>query len=248
MQPVLCHESFSNLSDQDMARQIVAGDRAAFTAMMRRFNQTLYRTARSILRDEAEAEDAVQEAYLHAYRAMAGFRAEAALSTWLVRIVVNESIGRLRKQTRRAEVIQLSGDSSAGTHLDDGWNTDRSRHLENQLPESDSMSDSVQWQPEENASRAEIRRLIEAGIDQLPAIFRTVFMLRAVEEMSVEETSVALGIAPATVRTRYFRARSLLRESLACQIDSSIDSAFSFAGERCDRIVAGVLARLPPPT
>ena len=196
---------------------------------MRRYNQTLYRTARSILKDEAEAEDAVQEAYLLAYRGIGKFRAEAKLSTWLVRIVVNEAIGRRRKQTRRAEVIWLNGDIE----------------VESETSELESMTDPFHEQPDGAASRAETRRLIEASIDKLPDVFRSVFVLRGVEEFSVEETALALGIPPATVRTRYFRARALLRESLAREIDTSIDTAFSFAGERCNRIVAGVLARLP---
>jgi RNA polymerase sigma-70 factor (ECF subfamily) len=183
------------------------------------------------LKDDAEAEDAVQEAYLHAYRAIGGFRAQARLSTWLVSIVVNEAIGRKRKRDRRGEVIWLGGEAG----------------LESEPPELDSMNDSPNEQPEQAASRAQTRRLIEASIDQLPDAFRTVFVLRAVEEFSVEETSLALGIAPATVRTRYFRARALLREALAREVDSSIESAFAFAGERCDRIVAQVLARLPQP-
>ena len=148
MQPASAHVDIRDLPDAEIARHIVAGDRTVFTALMRRHNQTLYRTARSILKDGAEAEDAVQEAYLLAYRAMSGFRAEAKLSTWLVRIVVNESIGRKRKQDRRAEVIWLSGDSD----------------LESEPSEFESMNDSSHEQPERAASRAQTRRLIEASI------------------------------------------------------------------------------------
>jgi RNA polymerase sigma-70 factor (ECF subfamily) len=108
-------------------------------------------------------------------------------------------------------------------------------------------TDPSQEDPERAASRAQVRAMIEAGIDRLPETFRSVFVLRGVEELTVEETATALGIPPATVRSRFFRARALLREALAREIDSGIDNAFSFAGERCDRIVAGVLARLPPP-
>ena len=229
-QPASAPTDIRDMSDAEVARRIVAGVRGVFTALMRRYNQTLYRTARSILKDDAEAEDAVQEAYLLAYRAMAGFRAEARLSTWLVRIVVNEAIGKRRKQVRRAEGVWLSGDSD----------------VESEPSELDNMSDPSQEQPDHAAARTQTRRLIEASIDRLPDAFRTVFVLRAVEELTVEETSVALGIPPATVRTRFFRARALLRDSLAREVDTCIDSAFSFAGERCDRIVAGVLARLPP--
>jgi len=227
MKPATQPSPHEGLSDADLVVQIIAGDEAAFTLLMRRYNQTLYRTARSILKDDAEAEDAVQEAYLLAYRAMPGFRGEAKLSSWLVKIVVNESIARARKRTRRAEVIHIDGETLADIEAAEG-------HMNEATPE----------QPERAALQAEARRLLEAKIDKLPDAFRTVFVLRALEEMTVEETAASLGINEATVRTRYFRARSLLREALAREIDFAFDKAFSFAGERCDRIVAGVLRRL----
>ena len=217
---------YSTLSDPELALRITAGDQNAFELLMRRHNQMLYRTARSILKDDAEAEDAVQEGYLLAYRAMGGFRGDAKLSTWLVRIVANEAIARFRKRGRSAEVIQLDGDST--TEHD---------------PE-DSMSESKSERPEHAALRAETRRLIEAKLDELPDAFRTVFVLRAIEEFSVEETAAALDIPDATVRTRFFRAKSLLREALSKEIDLAHGDAFAFAGARCDRIVANVMARL----
>ncbi len=194
---------------------------------MRRHNQMLYRTARSILKEDAEAEDAVQEAWLLAYRAMGKYRGDAKLSTWLVRIVVNEAIARVRKRGRGAEIIQLSGDTQEDSEAVEG-------NANQTLPE----------QPEHAARRAQTRRLLEAKIDELPGAFRTVFVLRALEELSVEESAVALGIPEATVRTRFFRARGLLREALSKEIDLAYDDAFAFAGARCDRIVAGVTARL----
>lgn len=218
-------KDFKDLSDVEVAQRIAAGDRETFRLLMRRYNQTLYRTARSILKDDAEAEDAVQEAYMHAYGAMEKFRGEAKLATWLVRIVANESLGRLRKRSRRAEVIELNGEQNSETS------------------EVNVNEDSPE-QPEQIAQRAQMRRLIEAKLDLLPDAFRTVFVLRALEEMTVEEVAVCLAIPQATVRTRYFRAKSLLREALAREIDFSLEGAFSFDGERCDRIVAGVLERL----
>jgi RNA polymerase sigma-70 factor (ECF subfamily) len=186
---------------------------------MRRHNRTLFRTARAILRDDAEAEDAVQEAYLQAYRALGTFRGDARLSTWLVRIVANEALGRLRKRTRRADVLPL-------------------------IPVEEIPAMRTEDGPEGAAQRAQMRRLLEERIDALPDAYRAVFVLRALEELSVEETAAALGIAQATVRTRFFRARSQLREALSREIDLAYDDAFSFAGERCDRVVARVLARL----
>lgn len=215
-----------DLPDVETARRVAANDWDALRHLMRRHNQTLYRTARSILKDDAEAEDAVQEAYLRAYRGMGSFRGDAKLSTWLVRIVVNEAIGRVRKRNRTAEIIRMDGDMDLD-HSADVYTDDRA-------PE----------QPERAAMRGEARQLLEKSIDALPDAFRTVFLLRAVEEMTVEEVAAALDIPEATVRTRFFRARGLLRESLACELDVALEDAFSFAGDRCDRIVAGVLERL----
>ena len=219
--------TLEGLSDANLAARIVGGDEAAFTLLMRRYNQTLYRTARCILKDDAEAEDAVQEAYLLAYKAMPGFRGDAKLSTWLVKIVVNESIARMRKRARRAEVIHLDGQTHEDIQAAEGY-----------------MNEATTEEPERAALQAEARRLLEARIDKLPDAFRTVFVLRALEEMTVEEAAASLGINEATVRSRFFRARALLREGLAREIDFALDRAFSFAGDRCDRIVAGVIAKL----
>ena len=216
-------------SDVDLAARAANGDEQAFEAIMRRHNRLLFRTARSILKNDAETEDALQEAYLRAWRALAGFRADAKLSTWLVRIVINESLGRLRR--RGAQVIPL--DAALDVALD----------VAGHEPEA-LMEDDPDQRPDRVAMRAEVRRLMEARIDTLPDAFRTVFMLRAVEELSVEEVAVALEIPEATVRTRFFRARGLLREGLSRDVDLAIGDAFSFAGARCDRIVAGVLAKL----
>jgi RNA polymerase sigma-70 factor (ECF subfamily) len=214
-------------SDLDLARRIEADDRDALRIVMRRHNQMLYRAARSILQDDAEAEDAVQETYVRAYLEISGYRGDAKLSTWLARIAINEALGRLRRRKRTAEVIRMDGDI---TREDDG------RIVADE--------DAPAGRPDAQAMRAETRRLLERSIDALPVAFRTVFLLRAVEEMTVEETAAALEIPPATVRTRYFRARSLLRESLAGEIDFATADAFAFDGPRCDRIVERVLARL----
>jgi RNA polymerase sigma-70 factor (ECF subfamily) len=197
----------------------------AFEQLMREHNRLLFRAARAILRDDAEAEDAVQEAWLRAYRSLDSFRGEAKLSSWLVRIVVNEALGRLRKRARRAEVVPLHGGAGEGE-----------REPEVAMHEHDG--------PEHLTGRGEMRRLLEAKIDALPEAFRVVFVLRAVQELSVEEAAAALQIPEATVRTRFFRARSLLREALSQEIDLAFGGAFDIGGRRCDRIVAGVMARL----
>ena len=217
--------AFEHATDVELATSASNGHEPAFEAIMRRYNRLLFRTARSILKNDAETEDALQEAYLRAWRGLAGFRADAKLSTWLVRIVINESLGRLRR--RGAQVIPLDSAMDLAEHEEEVW-----------------MQDDPDQQPDRIAMRAEVRRLMEARIDTLPDAFRTVFMLRAVEELSVEEVALALEIPEATVRTRFFRARGLLREGLSRDVDMAIGDAFSFAGQRCDRIVANVLAKL----
>ena len=215
------------VSDSELARRISAGDHAAFEALMRQFNRPLFRIARSILKDDAEAEDALQEAYVIAYGAIGTFRSEAKLSTWLTRIVINESLGRLRKQKRDRVVIPFSSESQEG-----------------QAVKEAAVSDDSNTSPEAATLRGEIRNLLERKIDELPMAFRTVFMMRELEEMTVEETAQCLEIPEATVRSRLFRAKGLLRESLAREIDVATADAFAFAGARCDRIVATVLKRI----
>jgi RNA polymerase sigma-70 factor (ECF subfamily) len=213
-------------ADLELAARIAAGDAVAVERMMREHNRRLFRVARSILGDDAEAEDALQEAYVTAYVEMKTFRGASKLSTWLTRIVINESLGRLRKHRRQAEVFAFSRDSR-----------------EPAAQETTLVHDTTPT-PEDSASRAEIRAVLERKIDELPMAFRTVFMMREVEELSVEETAECLGIPEATVRTRHFRARALLRESLAREVDTATADAFAFLGERCDRIVAAVLKRV----
>jgi RNA polymerase sigma-70 factor, ECF subfamily len=216
----------ATLCDAELSRRICQGDMHALEHMMRQHNRILFRTARAILHDDAEAEDALQDAYLQAYRSIGTFRGDAKLSTWLIRIVANQALARRRKAARRAAIVPIRGggveqhefEAEADTRAPDG--------------------------PESHAQRSELRRLLEQKIDELPEAFRAVFVLRALEELPVEETAAALGIPEATVRTRFFRARSQLREALSQQIDLAFDDAFAFLGERCDRIVARVLARL----
>jgi RNA polymerase sigma-70 factor (ECF subfamily) len=200
---------------------------AAFEALMRQHNRRLYRTARSILRHDGDAEDCVQEAFLHAWRHRDQFRGEAAPSTWLTRIVINEALMKLRRNKAAAGTVALDNVVDLDAHVE------ASVAGMQRLPG-----------PDAEALRHELCALLERKIDALPQSFRTVFMLRAIEEMSAEETAQCLGIPEATVRTRLFRARSLLRESIASDVDLALASAFEFMGERCDRIVAGVLAAI----
>jgi RNA polymerase sigma-70 factor (ECF subfamily) len=227
--------ALSALGDAELATRIAGQDQAAFEVLMRRHNTRLFRVARAILRDDAEAEDALQDAYLDAYRHIGEFRGGAQLGTWLTRVVINHSLMRYRKQKRDRVVVPIGPHSSLAPWRPDG--------VEGGQREAEMRDDRAEL-PVESTLRAEIRRILERRIDQLPTAFRTVFVMRDVEDMSVQETADALGIPPATVRTRLFRARALLREGLARDMDIATSDVFRFAGERCDRIVAGVLADL----
>jgi RNA polymerase sigma-70 factor (ECF subfamily) len=200
---------------------------AAFEAVMRRYNGKLFRVARAILKDDAEAEDALQDAYVDAYRRADQFRGDAELSTWLTRIVINQALMRLRRRKRERIVVPFPA-------------RDGAREPERMSDMPDEKAES----PSDATLRGEVRRVIERRIDELPVAFRTVFVMREVEDMSVEETAACLGIPPSTVRTRLFRARALLREALERDIDTARAGVYGFAGARCDRIVAAVLARI----
>lgn len=211
------------VADAALVSRILAGDALAFERMMRQHNRRLFRVARSILRDDAEAEDAVQEGYIEAHRALAGFRGEAKLSTWLTRIIVNQALARRRRRNIPAATEE---------------------ELET-LAEGD--GDAPPETPETLAMRGELRRLIEASIDGLPDAYRTVFMLRAVEGLSVEETAATLGISSGNTKVRFLRARGQLRTTLGARLGPLLEDVFAFDGARCDRIVAQVCARLGLP-
>jgi RNA polymerase sigma-70 factor, ECF subfamily len=189
-------------------------------------NQRLYRVARAVLKDEAEAEDVVQEAYLRAFAALSSYRQEASLATWLTRITINEALGRNRKQRATVGLDQLEGPRPGGARI---------IPFPSMNPETD---------PESSAAQGEIRRLLERAVDELPAPFRVVFVMRDVEELPTEETAAVLGLRPETVRTRLHRARRLLRQALDDQLASTLKGAFPFAGARCARITEAVLTRL----
>jgi RNA polymerase sigma-70 factor (ECF subfamily) len=211
------------LDDSSLARLIAARDSEAVRLVMQRNNQRLFRAAWSILRNRAEAEDAVQSAYLRAFAGIDGFEARAALSTWLTRIVINEALGRERAARRRR------------ARLED----DRVSVLEDYREKL--MRGSIGDAPDGELARRQLRSLLEAAIARLPAAFRTVFVLREIEGLGVEETAEALGIKVATVKTRFLRARRRLQEALAPEVRSALDGAFPFAGADCaamtDRVV-----------
>ena len=203
--------------DEDLVRRIVGGETSLYEVLMRRHNRRLYRVARSILRSDDDAMDVMQEAYMRGFSHLASFRGDSPFSTWLTRIAVHEALAKLRQRKRTASLDEETEDFSMPSH-------DRT--------------------PEERAHGAEMRRVLESAIDELGPAFRTVFVMRAVEEMSTGETAEALGIPEDTVKTRLFRARNELQKKLAARIEASAKDAFSFAGPRCDRVVAHVLEKI----
>ena len=213
-------------SDTDIIQRVLAGDTTSFELIMRRYNRRLFRIARSVLRNDADAEDVVQDAYIRAYEHLAGFEGKGAFSAWLAKIALNEALGRLR------------GADAAGNQVsfDDPEESEEANYMANLITTLPS--------PEQNAARGEVRHLLEAAIDALPDAYRLTFILCGVEEMSVAETADCLDVEPATVKTRYHRARNILRQQLSGLVDSTAGEAFSFDGERCDRIVSGVFLRL----
>ena len=227
VRPTPAH-ALASLDDAALATRVARDDHAAFEALMRRHNGRLFRVARAILKNETEAEDALQDAYLDAYRHMAEFRGAAQLATWLTRIVINQALMRLRRRRRDRVVVPLREPPVIGR---------------GDAPDPE-VADTAVESPPAAVLRDELRRVLERRIDDLPVAFRTVFVMRDVEDMSVQETADCLAIPASTVRTRLFRARALLREALARDLDAATVAVFDFAGERCDRIVAGALARV----
>jgi RNA polymerase sigma-70 factor (ECF subfamily) len=217
----------AGLGDGELVSLARRGEAAAFGEIMRRNNRHLFRAARGVLRDDAEAEDVVQEAYVRAFRGLAGFRGDASLSTWLTRIALNEALGRLRRRRATVDLEAIEVAQAGGG----------ARIL--MFPTAQAGGD-----PEGAAARREIRQLLEGAIDELPEAFRLVLVARDVDGMSVEETAQILGVRPETVRTRLHRARRLLRAALDQRLGDTLRDVFPFDGARCARMAESVLARL----
>ncbi|GAB2445084.1 RNA polymerase sigma factor [Cupriavidus yeoncheonensis] len=217
-------------TDADLVAGARAGDASAFEVIMRRNNRLLFRTARGVVADDDEAQDVVQETYLHAFTRLHSFRGEAALSTWLARIAINVALTALR---RKGRMVQME----ASVDEDDLPGEPSQEHVMScRTPDADS--------PEVMAERSQVRDILQAAVENLPAIYRCVFILRAVEDMSVEETAYCLGVSNEVVKTRFLRSRTMLRQSLAEQVKPYLQTTFSFAGPRCDAVVHHVLGAL----
>ncbi|BDG10634.1 RNA polymerase sigma factor [Anaeromyxobacter paludicola] len=206
-------------SDEEVVRRVRAGEVALFELLMRRHNQRVYRAIRSLLRDEAEVEDAMQQAYLHAWARLSQWTGEAPFRAWLIRIAVNEALSRLRPGRRPAV---------------------------REVDEEEQMDPGAR-DPERQAGARELLSLLEEAVDRLPVLYRTAFMLREIEGLSTAETAGCLGLSPEVVKVRLHRARAALRTALLDRAERQAHAAFPFLAPRCDRVVRAVLARLPGP-
>jgi RNA polymerase sigma-70 factor (ECF subfamily) len=218
---VTASASHAYADDNELVRRALARDEAAIRAILKANNQRLFRIARGILRNDAEAEDVVQETYVRALTHLEGFRGDSSLSTWLSRIAMNEAMGRLRGR-RTSNPLQHRSEAEIIP-----------------FPASTATDD-----PERSMAQREIQLVVERAIDELPQPFRMVFVTRVMEEMTVEETSTLLGLKPETVKTRLHRARAMLRENVERKIGPVALEAFPFAGRRCERLTEAVLKRL----
>jgi RNA polymerase sigma-70 factor (ECF subfamily) len=214
-------EKSKTLTDEEIVDRVRAGDLALYEVIMRRYNQRLYRVARAILHDDTEAEDVMQDAYVRAYTHLGQFAGRAAFSTWLTRIAVHEALSRLRSRNRhpQVDITEYDGEISMKTP---------SRSLD----------------PEQNASTAQLREILEEAVLKLPESYRTVLMLRDIEELSTAETAEVLDLTEENVKVRLHRGHGMIRNWLFERIGTNAKEAFPFMGVRCDRVVHEVFNRL----
>ena len=208
-------------TDEEVVARVKGGETALYEILMRRYNQRLYRAARAILKDEAEAEDVMQDAYVRAFQNLGQFEGRAPFATWLLRIAVNEALGRLRMRRRSQPFAEADENGEISMNI------------------SETAAD-----PEQNATRAELGHLLEEAVLRLPEAYRAVVVLRDVEELSTAETAEALDLSEENVKVRLHRGHAMVRDMLFERVGSDAKSAFPFMGPRCDRVVAGVFARL----
>ena len=213
----------TELSDEQVVERVLEGDTALFEIIMRRYNQRLYRVALAITRNDGEAEDVMQETYVRAYQHLRQFAGKAAFSTWLTRIAVHESIARRNRQQR---YVQQADNDTNG----EGFSMD---YIESGRPS-----------PEDRVSSTEAARLLEEAVQSLPEIYRTIFVMRDVEELSTAETADLLEVSEENVKTRLHRARAMLRRELYQRAGATSTAAFQFHATRCDRVVKAVFERI----
>ena len=217
--PVL--EGWDCLSDEQIVEKVLTGQTALFEVLMRRHNERVYRAARAIVKDESEAEDIMQQAYVNAYSHLRQFDGRSQFSTWLIRIAIHEAFARAR---RRGRYITMDPEHTSGPTL--------------------VASIALTPDPERLAFSRELGALMESAIDRLPDGAREVFILRKIERLSTEEVAAALDVSEAVVKTRLSRARATLRRELSAQTEAVASNTFRFLRPRCDRVVAAVLSRI----
>jgi RNA polymerase sigma-70 factor (ECF subfamily) len=210
------------LSDEEVVARVLAGETGTFEIIMRRYNQRLYRVARAILRNDGEAEDVMQDAYVRAYEHLDQFAGRAKFSTWLTRIAVHEALARQHRRNRYQDLEPMS--EQEGDPMD--------------------RFASLALNPEQQAANSEIRRLLEEAVEKLPDAYRAIFILRDVEDMSTTDAADALEITEENVKVRLHRARALLRKSLYARAGMERKEAFDFHAVRCDRVVKNVFERI----
>jgi RNA polymerase sigma-70 factor (ECF subfamily) len=219
---------YDAMAEPELVACARTGHREAFRVIMQRSNQRLFRIARAVVRDDAEAEDVLQEAYSRAFTRLDGFRGESEILTWLTRITLNEARGRLRRRRTMVDIGEIEAAQGGSGQVV-------------AFPAASMNAD-----PEADAARAQVRRLLESAVDELPDAFRAVFIMREIEECSIEETAANLGLRAETVKTRLHRARKHLRKALDDKLASTMTGAFPFLGARCRGVTERVLARLAP--
>lgn len=218
----MLQSSLRELRDEEVVQRVLAGETALFEILMRRYNQRLYRISRSILQDEGEAEDVMQDAYVRAYEHLYQFAGKAAFSTWLTRIAIHEALARKRRRRRTEEldaIQEVRGDSMP--------------FLKSSDPD-----------PEAKAAQSHLRELLENAIEGLPEAYRIIVVMREVEEMGVAETAENLGLSEAVVKTRLHRAHAMLRRNLHSRARGRIADLYAFHATRCDRVVKAVFERI----
>ncbi|HEY3439659.1 MAG TPA: RNA polymerase sigma factor [Paludibaculum sp.] len=215
-------EEWASLSDEDVVARVRAGETQVYELLMRRYNQRLFRAIRSVIADNAEAEDVLQETWVRAFEHLDQFAGKAAFPTWVTKIALYEALARMRKSKRLTALENDDGEIMA--------------EAQRGMMNADD--------PEKQALRAELSRALQSAVDCLPETYRTVFVLREVERLSTIETAECLSLSEEAVKTRLHRSRALLRRELEARMGPALSEAYTFMGHRCDRVVAAVMQRI----
>lgn len=210
------------LTDEEAVSRVRAGETCLYELLMRRYNQRLFRIARSVVRDDAEAEDIMQEAWVRAYEHLNQFAGKSTFATWVTKIAFYDALARVRKRKRLVSIHTSNGDN---------------------MPEEE-YADWKARDPEQQAMGGELRQAVASAVDQLPEAYRSVFVLRDVERLSTAETAECLSLSEEAVKTRLHRSRALLRRGLRARLGPAIVATYSFKGHRCDRVVSRVMVRI----